>query len=67
MTNDELSDIDAKLARGYDLPHELAKTLRHQLAENAMKAVRLEKRIADLERELAEAKEEAWMYRGLCK
>jgi histidine ammonia-lyase len=54
VTNEELQEVDVKLARGYDLPHALAQKLRDQLANNAIKACAREKRVQDLERAVKE-------------
>lgn len=67
MTNDKLTVIDALLSRGESLPYDLAKTLREQHAQNAIRACVRDKRIADLERELSKAKEKALMYDAIEK
>lgn len=56
MDNDDLSSIDATLAREQPLPYALAKKLRDQLADNAVRGVARDKRVADLEREVARFK-----------
>ncbi len=56
MTNDELSAIDALLSHAKQpLPYELAKALRDQLASNAAEAVRVNKKLADLQRRAADS------------
>jgi hypothetical protein len=51
MSNDELSAIDALLARNQPLPVDLAKKLREQLSTNAAETVKLRKKLDDAQRE----------------
>lgn len=52
MTNDDLSSIDALLARGQSLPYELAKLLRERLAACAAEAVALRKQASDVREQI---------------
>lgn len=59
MTNDDLSAIDTLLAREQALPYELARKLRDQLADNAVRGVARDKLVADLQRESERLRSEA--------
>lgn len=63
MTNDELSEIDAEIARAGNgacdfIPLRMLKLLRSQLSENAIRAVTRDKKLADAERRVAELEAE---------
>lgn len=57
MTHDELVAVDLALVREQALPYDLARKLRDQLADNAVRGVVRDKRVADLEREVVMARE----------
>lgn len=54
MTNDELSELERDIGAGRDIGNSRARLLLEQLRANAAEAVRVNKRLADAERRIAE-------------